>query len=219
MSLIFAAIVTGITVFASTNIDDIVILLLFFSQVNDTFRPRHIVIGQYLGFTALIIISLPGFFGGLVVPKAWIGLLGIFPIVIGIKHFLNRKKNAAEVQTVSASSSSLSNRRNVAFSFTNLFSPQSFKVAAVTVANGGDNIGIYVPLFASSNFTSLSLILGIFYLLIGVWCVVAYTLNRKPLVAKILIRYGNIIAPFLLIALGLFILIENKSYELISRVL
>ncbi len=36
-----------------------------------------------------------------------------------------------------------------------VLNPQTYKVAAVTVANGGDNIGIYVPLFASSDLTSL----------------------------------------------------------------
>ena len=101
MTWIAAAIIAGVTSFAATNIDDIVISMLFFAQVNVTFRPRHIVVGKYLGFTALILASLPGFFGGLIVPKAIIGLLGLVPIAIGISHLVKRGNDENEVQAVS----------------------------------------------------------------------------------------------------------------------
>jgi cadmium resistance transport/sequestration family protein len=218
MNWFFTVLATGITVFAVTNIDDIVILMLFFSQVNDTFRPRHIITGQYLGFTALIIASLPGLFGGLIVPRAWIGLLGLVPIAIGVKQLLNREKDVFEVQAVSGVSNRYLSNRSIAFSLASLLSPQTYNVAAVTVANGGDNIGIYLPLFASSNLVSLGLILVTFYLLIGVWCIIAYLLTRQPTVAKLLTRYGNAFAPFILIGLGVFILIESGTYRLIPRV-
>jgi cadmium resistance transport/sequestration family protein len=215
MSWFFTALATGITSFAATNIDDIVILMLFFSQVSDTFRPRHIITGQYLGFTVLIIASLPGLFGGLIVPKAIIGLLGLLPIAIGIKHLLNREEEASTVQSVSSESSrSLSNSSKAAL-LVSFLNPQIYKVAAVTVANGGDNIGIYVPLFASNNLVSLGVILSVFYLLIGVWCLIAYLLSRQPTMAKLLTRYGSALAPFVLIGLGVFILIESGTYRLL----
>ncbi|MHC5727858.1 MAG: cadmium resistance transporter [Nostoc sp.] len=91
----------GIIAFIATNIDDIIILLIFFSQVNVNFRPRHILLGQYLGFTAIIIASLPGFFGGLVVQREWIGLLGLLPITIGLQQLIYRTEETITVQTVS----------------------------------------------------------------------------------------------------------------------
>ena len=136
------AIAEGITAFIATNIDDIIILLLFFAQVDANFRRRHIVVGQYLGFTLLILISLPGFFGGLVVPREWIGLLGLLPIAIGLKQLLNRQADTEDVQTVTSEfESSSSHRPNKSF-LSSVISPQTYKVAAVTVANGGDNISI-----------------------------------------------------------------------------
>lgn len=86
MNSLLSAVIAAVTAFAATNIDDIVILMLFFTQSNN-FRPRHIIIGQYLGFTVLIAASLPGFFGGMLLPRAWVGLLGLLPLVIGISHF------------------------------------------------------------------------------------------------------------------------------------
>lgn len=215
MSWFAAAIIAGVTSFAATNIDDIVILMLFFAQVNANFRPRHIVVGQYLGFTALIVASLPGFFGGLIVPKAIIGLLGFVPIAIGIKHLVSRGSQENDVQAVSGEFSPSQPNSSVLSKLANLLNPQIFNVAAVTIANGGDNIGIYLPLFASSDLRSLVVILVVFFLSIAVWCYVAYRLTSQKAIANILTRYTKAIVPFVLIGLGIFILIESGSYRLL----
>ena len=207
MTWIAAAIIAGVTSFAATNIDDIAILMLFFAQVNVTFRPRHIVLGQYLGFTALIAASLPGFFGGLIVPKAIIGLLGLVPIAIGISHLVNKENDRDEVQAVSGEFSRESD--SPVSKLANLFNAQTLNVAAVTAANGGDNIGIYLPLFASSDLPSLMVILAVFFVLVGVWSYAAYRLTRRIAIAKILTRYTQAIVPFILIGLGIFILIKR----------
>ena len=214
MSSFARAIITGFTSFVATNIDDIIILTIFFSQVNTTFRRRHIVIGQYLGFTALIIASLPGFFGGLIVPKAWIGILGLVPIAIGISQLVNREKEESEVQIVSGEFN-YSNNNSVISTLASFMSPQTYKVAATTFANGGDNIGIYVPLFASSDLADLVVILSIFFLLIGVWCYIAYLLTCHSTTAHFLTHYGQIITPFVLISLGIFIISKSDSYRLL----
>jgi cadmium resistance transport/sequestration family protein len=214
MNWLAGAIIAGITSFAATNIDDIVILMLFFAQVNASFRPRQIVVGQYLGFSVLIIASLPGFFGGLIVPRAWIGLLGLVPIAIGVTRLVNREKDE-EVQAVSDELNRSRGNNSLGSTLTSLISPQTLNVAAVTFANGGDNIGIYVPLFASSTLASLLVILGIFFLLIGVWCYIAYLLARQPAIAHVLTRYGKAVVPFVLIGLGIFILLESGTYQLL----
>jgi cadmium resistance transport/sequestration family protein len=215
MGWIVQAVIAGTTAFIATNIDDIVILMLFFAQVNATFRPQHIVIGQYLGFAILILASLPGFFGGLFISREWIGLLGLLPIVIGLKQLISPDDDD-DVQMVSCEVVSSANQRSLISKLTALLTPQTYSVAAVTIANGGDNIGIYVPLFASSNLASLGVTLIVFLVLIAVWCGVAYQLARFPTIAHVLTRYGHAIVPFVLIGLGLFILFESKTYRLLS---
>ncbi|MEG4272127.1 MULTISPECIES: cadmium resistance transporter [unclassified Microcoleus] len=213
MNWIAAAIIAGITSFAATNIDDMVLSMLFFAQVNDSFRPRHIFVGKYLGFAALIAASLPGFFGGLIVPKAWIGLLGLVPIAIGISHLVKRENEENDIQAVSGEFNRKSN--SPVSKLANLFNPQTLNVAAVTVANGGDNIGIYLPLFASSDLPSLVVILAVFSVMVGVWSYAAYRLTRQRAIAPILTRYTKAVVPFVLIGLGIFILIESGSYRLL----
>jgi cadmium resistance transport/sequestration family protein len=217
MDWIVQAIVTGITAFVATNIDDIVIMVIFFAQSDATFHPKHVVVGKYLGFTVLVLASFPGFFGSLMLPRPWIGLLGFLPIVIGIYHLVQSREDE-QVQTVSLTPSSMlkpEGDRSFLSQFARLFNPQIYAVAAVTVANGGDNIGIYVPLFANSTLHSLLVMLGVFYGLVGLWCYLAYRLTRQPTIARLLAQHGQRIVPFVLIGLGVFILVESESYQLL----
>jgi cadmium resistance transport/sequestration family protein len=191
MSLWIQAAIAGSTAFIATNIDDILILMLFFSQTNSSFRPQHIVVGQYLGLIALIVASLPGFFGGLIIPPAWIGLLGLVPIAIGISNLINNQEDEPEVQTVSDSNTTAKNLLiAIAKRRQSLIAPQTYKVATITFANGGDNIGIYVPLFANSNLAELAIICLTFLILIGVWCYIADRLTRHQAIARVLTQYG-----------------------------
>jgi cadmium resistance transport/sequestration family protein len=204
MNGLITAISTGFTAFTATNLDDILILMLFFSQVNALFRKRHIVAGQYLGFAALVLASLPSFFGSMLLPRPCVGLLGLVPIAIGISRLVTcDEENDAEKEETPAQRAW----------FSSFISPQAYSVAAVTFANGGDNIGIYMPLFASCTWQNLVIILGVFFSLVGVWCLAAYKLTQVPAIADNLTRYGNHLVPFVLISLGVLILIDSRTLE------
>jgi cadmium resistance protein CadD (predicted permease) len=97
--------------------------------------------------------------------------------------------------------------------FSSFISPQAYSVAAVTFANGGDNIGIYMPLFASCTWQTLVIIVSVFFSLVGVWCFAAYKLTQVPAIAHHLTRYGNYLVPFVLISLGMLILIDSRTLE------
>jgi cadmium resistance transport/sequestration family protein len=215
MSKLGSAFSEGVIAFIATNIDDIIILLIFFSQVDGNFRRRHVLLGQYLGFTAIIIASLPGFFGGLVVQREWIGLLGLLPIGIGIHHLVYKEEDTITVQTVNSDFNQPTPSNPVLSFILSILHPQTYKVAAVTIANGGDNISIYIPLFAGHDLASLGVILSIFFIMVGVWCAIAYFLSRQPTIAEILSRYGQAVVPFVLIGLGLFIMYERGTFTLL----
>ncbi|MEJ1930836.1 cadmium resistance transporter, partial [Nostoc sp. NIES-2111] len=209
MNEILTAIPTGVTAFIATNLDDLVILTLLFSQVNATFRSRHIVIGQYLGFCTLVVASMVGLLGGLILPSHWIGLLGLVPITIGLNRLLNPETNSSSEEESGLELSHSS-------AFASFVSPQAYSVAAITVANGSDNIGIYMPLFANSAVTELLVIITVFLLLVGVWCYVTYKLTCQNAIANLLTRYGNSFVPFVLIGLGVSIILDSASLSPIA---
>lgn len=212
MNPLIADIFTGIATFTATNVDDLLILTLFFSKVNDQFRPRQIIIGQYLGFVLLLLASLPGFFGSLFIPYDWIRCLGVVPVIFGISYLLKSKTDKEEdlkdVETLKISN-------NPSF-WQNWLSPQIYGVAAITVANGSDNIAIYFTLFASSSWESLLTIICTFLFLVGVWCYLAYRLTRFPAISRILTGYGHTFVPCVLIGLGVLIVKENLLLALLA---
>jgi cadmium resistance protein CadD (predicted permease) len=80
-------------------------------------------------------------------------------------------------------------------------------VTAVTFTNGGDNIGVYVPLFSKYNTGGqISGLIVVFMIMTAIWCMVAYYFVNHPLIASRIRRIGNIVLPFVLIGLGTFIL-------------
>jgi cadmium resistance transport/sequestration family protein len=201
MTEILTAIVTGVAAFIATNLDDILILTLLFTQVNQLFRRRHIIIGQYLGFSLLILASLTGFFGSFFLPILWIRWLGLIPVALGIFNILQGEEEDNNIETVLETSKS---------SFlVSWLSPQTCGVAALTIANGSDNIGIYVPLFASSTLGNLVTIVSVFMILVGVWCFTAHQLTHLPAIANLITSHGSHFVPCVLIGLGVFIIKES----------
>jgi len=214
MNWLISTLIIAISAAFATTFDDNLYLTAFYGKVNQTFRVRHIVFGEFIGFTVLVIASLPGFLGGLIIPEAWIGLLGFLPIAIGISHLLSREEVAETVDT-SVFTSSVKFHQSHKSLLATIRDPQTYRVSAVTIANGGNNIGIYVPLFASSDLPSLGVILCVCYLTVGLWCFLSYYMTRNPVMAPILTRYGRRIFPFVLIYLGFSILIKSGSYRLL----
>jgi cadmium resistance protein CadD (predicted permease) len=213
--------IEGIIAFTVTNIDDMMILLLLFSQIDSNFRKRHIFIGQYLGFFAIIILSLPGFFGGLFIQREWLGLLGIIPIAIGMKQLINQQAEgteSTEVQTVNPDFPRLLHPNPVFSFFLSILHPNTYQVAAITIANSGDNISVYIPLFAGQDFVSLGIIIAVFLAMVGVGCGIAYLLTSQVTIGYILSRYGRAMIPFILMALGLFIMYDRGTFKLLTQI-
>ncbi|MFL6483439.1 MAG: cadmium resistance transporter [Nitrososphaera sp.] len=211
MSVDFISLIgIGVAAFVATNIDDIVVLMVFFSSSN--FQAQNIVIGQYLGIGSLIAISALGSLIGLVVPSYIIGLMGLLPIAIGIKELLeiwrNNTNNKVEEEEVVSKEKLL--RGDKRRGYVHLHYLSFLSVAAVTISNGGDNIGIYTPLFASYNsFSEVITLVAVFMAMTAVWCAIGYYLVRHPLLERRMRRLGHIVLPFVLIGLGLYILTDS----------
>ena len=191
-------IVTSVIAFASTNIDDLFILPLFYG--NRRFKETEVTVGQFLGISSLIAMSLIGSLLGILVDQAYIGLLGLIPILLGAKGIWallkDSRRHDEKKDVVNGNGKG------------NLF-----LVAGTTIANGGDNIGIYVPLFATFTWVNKMTMVAIFLLMTFVWCLTAKYLVKHPYVAKTVEKYGHVITPFVLLLLGVYILYENGTFE------
>ena len=186
MSPVVKVFVASVTTFAATNLDDIFLLTVFFARRVPT---RRIVAGQYLGFTAIVAVSYALVWGvTLTIPRVWIRILGILPLAIGVKELVRMHRfKTIHAERADGSLSVLS-------------------IAAITLANGADNVGVYVPFFVASR-AHLRLVLVVYGLLVLVWCAVGKWFGRHVLVLKSLTRWGRWIVPSVLIGLGGYILL------------
>ena len=209
MEILYVILFIGIIAFVATNIDDLFISIMFFSDPN--YNTKHIVAGKYLGISLLIIISSLSYFVALIIPVEWIGLLGILPILIGFKNLANQRLKKENLKDVSTDN--LINEEETTFLSQNKF--RTISVATITFANGGDNIGVYVPLFASSELAEITFFIIIFLIMTGIWCVIPYYLVNNEKAGDIIKRYIRKILPFFLIGLGIFILIKCNTFSLI----
>lgn len=181
----------AIALFASTNIDDVFVLLGFFADPK--FRARDVVLGQYLGITALFCVSVAASLFSLVIPRTYVGLLGAVPILIGMKKLfdLYRRRDATE-ESLERHADTGDNGR-------------AATVAFVTLANGGDNIGIYTPTFAIRSAHELVVIGLIFAVMTALWCFFAHWMVNHPKLGAPIRRYGHRVTPIVLIGLGILI--------------
>jgi cadmium resistance protein CadD (predicted permease) len=180
--------------FVSTNIDDLFLLVGFFSD--RSFLRSHIFTGQILGMAAIVAISLAAASVALAISPAHVGLLGLAPIVIGVGKLLRLGKTEAESQPTAVG---------------------ILQVATITIVNGGDNIAAYTPIFATQGSLEMSATIAIFVALTLVWCFAALGLVRHTALGKPLRRYGHVLLPFILIGLGGLILYRSGALRLAMR--
>jgi cadmium resistance protein CadD (predicted permease) len=193
MSVLISA-AQAVGLFLVTNIDDIIVLSLFFARGAGT---RHltarITAGQYLGFGAILTVSVLVAAGASTfLPTEAIPYFGLIPLVLGLwAAFRGGDDDDDDDRTVGV-----------------------LAVAAVTFANGGDNIGVYVPVFLTVGTAGIIAYSIVFLLLVGLLVLAArFIATRKP-VAKVLERSERVLFPLVLIVLGIVILIEGGAFGL-----
>jgi cadmium resistance protein CadD (predicted permease) len=185
----------AVTLFVSTNIDDLVVLIGFFADRR--LRTRDIVAGQYAGLAALFVVSAAASLLSLVIPKAYLGLLGIFPMVIGARKLIALQNAGPEPEN--SSHGSIAN------------------VAMVTIANGGDNLGVYIPALAVHSGGEVAVIAVVFVAMTALWCALAHWMVNHRRLGMYFRRYGHIVAPLVLIGLGISIIYNAGSIEWLLR--
>jgi cadmium resistance protein CadD (predicted permease) len=190
----------AVGLFAVTNVDDILVLALFFAQgAGQRNTTRTIVLGQYLGFTTLLAVAVAAAFGATFLPGNVIPYLGLLPLALGIRAAVLawRHRNDPDVEKAARTGG-----------------PKALEVAAVTFANGGDNIGVYVPVFTTAGIGGMSVQVVVFLVLLAVWIAAGRYFATRPAIAKALSRWGHILLPVVLIGIGLLILIEGGAFGL-----
>lgn len=186
---------TSVAAFISTNLDDILMLTLFFAQAKGRKGALKVVAGQYIGMGCLAALSILGALGTQLVPQRYAGLLGFVPLCLGIKAWMDYRSQGNK----SRQEEETSETPGIG----------SISVALVTMANGGDNIGVYIPVFSGYSAGELAEALAVFAMMTALWCRLGYSLGNHPGIKEKIERYQHILVPLILSALGVIILAKS----------
>ena len=195
-------IISAIGVYISTSIDYLIILIILFAQLSQNKQKWHIYAGQYLGTGLLVGASLVAAYVVNFVPEEWmVGLLGLIPIYLGIRFaIVGEDAEEEEEEIIERLEQSKANQ---------LF----WTVTLLTIASGGDNLGIYIPYFASLDWSQTLVALLVFVIGIIIFCEISRVLSSIPLIFETIEKYERIIVPLVFILLGLYIMYESGTIE------
>lgn len=197
-----SSILQAIGLFIATNIDDIVILSLFFGRgQGQPGTTRRILLGQYLGFVGILGAAVAATFGAQVLlPEEILPYFGLIPLGLGLWAAWQAWRNRGQDDDDDAQ---LAGKR-----------VSVWTVAAVTFANGGDNIGVYVPVFVSVSWSAVLAYCIVFLLLVAVLVFLAKWISSRKPIAEALERWEHILFPAVLIGLGIVILVSGGAFGL-----
>lgn len=198
-------IVTSIILYSGTAVDLLIILMLFFAKRKSRKDIINIYLGQFLGSVSLILLSLLFAFVLNYIPsKEILGLLGLIPIFLGLKVLLLGDSDGEAI----AKDGLRKDDKNLIF-----------LVAMITFAScGADNIGVFVPYFITLNLANLIVALLTFLVMIYLLVFSAQKLAQVPSVGETLEKYSRWFIAVVYLGLGIYILIENNSFDMLRTV-
>ena len=199
-------VVTSIILYSGTAVDLLIILMLFFAKRKSRKDIINIYLGQFLGSVSLILLSLLFAFVLDYIPsKEILGLLGLIPILLGLKVLLLGDSDGEAI----AKDGLRKDNKNLIF-----------LVAMITFAScGADNIGVFVPYFTTLNLANLIVALLTFLVMIYLLVFSAQKLAQVPSVGETLEKYSRWFIAVVYLGLGMYILIENNSFDMLWAVL
>ena len=199
--MILSSVLQAIGLFMATIIDDIIVLSLFFARgAGQRGTTARILVGQYLGFAGILGASVLVALGaGAFLPPEVIPYFGLIPLGLGLwaawQAWRKRDDDDDEAKVKG---------KKVAV----------WTVAGVTFANGGDNIGVYVPVFLSVGPAAVVAYCIVFLALVAVLVALGKFVATRGPIAVFLERWEHILFPIVLIGLGVFILIGGGAFGL-----
>ncbi len=203
-------VVQAVVMFAVTNVDDILLLALYFGRATgEPGAAWRVVVGQYLGFLGILVASVTAALGAGFLPEAAIPYLGLLPLTLGLRAAWQVWRGGGDTSDrVGRTDEEPSAGQGRA---ADSGAPSVLSIAVVTFANGGDNIGVYVPVFAATGRSGMAVYCVVFLALVAVWCLLGRVFAGHPTVARVLARWGHILLPIVLIVIGVVILVEDGA--------
>lgn len=198
---VFATVAKAVVLFVTTNVDEVVLLSLFFA--NPRFPARSVVAGQFIGMAVLTALSAVAAGAAVAIPPGWTSLLGAIPLGLGLYFGVSFVRGRSSGDEEEEEEEEETKKRPGDGS-------QMLTVALVTIANGADNLSVYIPVFVAER-RLVAVYAATFTVMTALCCYVAFKVVDNAVLGRRLQRYGHIVLPIVLIVIGLEILAGARA--------
>ena len=192
-------IVVGVTAgaFISTNLDNLLLLATMYSRYYR--HPWTVTAGYFVGMNLIAAITIAVGLVGEFIPVAYLGLLGVIPMLMGVLalwKLYRHSQSAGEVDSTYAGNSVLA-----------IF----FALVTIQLSNGADTIITFSTLYADSSSPSDFVVAPTFFTMVGIFSLLAFYSVKHPRLSYVLVRYGQYVTPFILMLVGFYIFSNTAS--------
>jgi cadmium resistance protein CadD (predicted permease) len=195
---VVATVLLAVGLYATTNIDNFVVLVAFYSD--RSYQPAQVTAGAFLGLAVIVGVSAGGAAAASAAPRAYVGLLGFVPLTLGIVKLVSLARGGRRADQAVAE----------------VGRHRPLVVGAVTVGSGGDNIAVYVPVFAVRSFGDGLVIVAVFVVAAALWCAGAAAIARSAWTGRAMERVGHVVIPLVYLGLGISILVFSGTVGLLT---
>jgi cadmium resistance protein CadD (predicted permease) len=158
--------------------------------VTDRERYRRVSWAQALAIATLLLLALAVSSLLTSIPTRWIGLFAVVPWALAAHAWRHRTKPAREQF-----------RRGAVTTFT------------LTLALGGDNLAVWIPLLRANGTVHALLIIIIFAIWEILFVLSAQALVKQPRVVQWGAKHAPALVPWIYVALGVLILVECGTFR------
>jgi len=192
-------ILASLIAYVTTEIDDLLVLLVLFSKASTKREKASIILGKYLGIS--ILCGCCGYFVSYIskLNTAWVGLLGVVPILMGIKSAVDAIKHRSEPDKFSSK-----------FGIGSFFIT-ALEVMVITLASSGDNIAVYISFFTSVHGMEYIIVAIVFFIMQAIWCTIAILIVNEKSIKQYISQSSRLLIPMLFIALGIYIMVKDGT--------
>jgi cadmium resistance protein CadD (predicted permease) len=185
--------------FVATNLDNLLILVVLLAA---TGRYLPVLAGYMVSSMVILAISSAGMALGTWLDPGVAGYLGVIPVGLGLYALLRRGSDTAVSIPGYAVAGAGPMRLGVG----------SF---ALMLGNGGDSLALLVPLLAETSRQFLPAVLASWILMALLFTGLAFYIGGDERLAKRIDDRGSLVIPWVMVAVGLYILLDTATDTLV----
>jgi cadmium resistance protein CadD (predicted permease) len=130
---------------------------------------------------------------------------------------LTTQQQQQQNNIIPSAPSNIQFKQKILILLSHCFNLQTLKITSITLANSGDNIAIYTPLFAQASKWQIGVYIAIFLAMVFIWLIFCYFfINFRPILS-LAQKYAHYLVPIVFVGIGIYIIVTSDCFPWLAR--